>query len=250
MGIQTGATDVIGGTGLGGFGSGGILEGLILGALLRNGNGGLFGGNGSNGDMDADAIAAKVVELQNTSDLRSQIVGVQSDLQAALQAQDLNILTQFTATNAQIAQVDKNATIAALESKLAAVQSQNAIQGSIDALSVKTDAQNTQVLMAIANDGDKTRALITANEIANLREALELERRGRENRETEISIINTNTNTQNQFQAQMQTMQNSLSSTLGVLADQISKQNQGIVAIGSTLTGNAQTATSANTRVS
>jgi hypothetical protein len=246
MGIQTGATDVIGGTGLGGFGGGGILEGLILGALLRNGNGGLFGGNGSNGDMDADAIAAKVVELQNTSDLRSQIVGVQSDLQAALQAQDLNILTQLTATNAQIAQVDKNATIAALESKLASVQSQNAIQGSIDALSVKSDAQNTQVLMAINADGDKTRALITANEIANLREALELERRGRESREIEINIANSNA----QSQAQLQQQTATFAGIISPLVDQLAKQNQGIVAIGSTLTGNAQTASNANTKVS
>lgn len=197
----------MGGLGLGGNNEGGLLMGLLFGSILGNRNGGgLFGGNnnGGSGDLDAAGIAAKVVELQNSSNLREQVAGLGTEISNSFNLQNLGIQAQFNQVDQAIAASTLANALAAKEAEINALKTANVLQTNIESLSTKSDAQFSATLQAIANDGAATRALINANEMANLRDQLDSERRSRVARETEISITNNNINTNAQFQAQAQ----------------------------------------------
>ena len=226
--------------GLGGFGGGGLLEGIILASLLR-GRGGLMG-DGSNGDLDADGIAAKVVQLQSTANISGEVQTLGNEIANSFAIQNLATQAQFNQTNTNIAQAASAASLASKDAQIDALRTANALQTNIEALSTKTDAQYAATLTAIANDGQATRALITQAEIAGLRDQLFAERRRADAREVEISINNSNQQTQNQLQSQTGV----LGTILSGLGDQIAKNTNSVVAVGSTLLGTAQSANPVN----
>jgi len=156
----------------GGLGSGGIIEGVLLASILGRRGGGLFGGDGGSPDLDASGIAAKVVELQNSANIRAEVAESEADILAALQAQSAGLTQQHFAIASSLADINKNAVVAALEAKIATLQSTNEITSNITALSVKTDMQHCQTLQAINADGDATRALINVNTVNDLRDEL------------------------------------------------------------------------------
>jgi uncharacterized small protein (DUF1192 family) len=113
------------GSGFGGFGQGGLLEGLILASLLGRNGGGLFGGNNGGGASElAGDIAANVVQLQNSGDIKEEI--------AASQAQLLS----------KMCCIDKEAMAAGMEAKIASLQSTNEITNKIGA--VQTEIQSVK----------------------------------------------------------------------------------------------------------
>jgi hypothetical protein len=206
--------------------------------------------HGRKDDCNAGDIAARVVELQNSANIREEIGALGNEMQQAFATQNLANIAQFNQVQSALCSIDKTAAVAALEAKIASLQSTNEIKSDINALSVKTDMQACEILRAINADGDATRALINANTVNSLRDELLQERRRSDSREIEINVTQTNQQLQNQMQAQFQSQNNFLHNAFGLFGDQLNKANNSIVAVGSTLTGTGQNASQANTKVS
>lgn len=164
--------------GLGGLAVGGI-GGLILGSLM-NGNGGLFGGNRSNGAEGA-LLALEGVEAVN--DVNRDVLTTSAATQTALAAANyttlssINQLGMLLNTNqhnsdlqlseafaAQTAVVQANFTNSLVQSS----RDQAAIQASFAANAAANAACCCEIKGAIAADGQATRALITQNLINQL----------------------------------------------------------------------------------
>jgi len=268
MSISTGATDVVGGgyptafagypgAGFGGLGGVGLFGLIGLNSFLGgNGWGNGFGnGWGAGGPFPGAGFAGTTVADQNISELRKDVQGVATtveaktnDLTNTIYQQTLGQTSQFTNLGdlvmngfAATAPAAKDATI----------------QGILNTQSIKDQAANFQVVnqenfcqikAAINADGDATRALINTNLIEGLRAELVAERRSRDLREIEINVTQTNQQTQNQLQAQLQAQSQAIGNALNMLGDQINRQTNSMINLG-TMTGNAQTATNANTKV-
>jgi hypothetical protein len=252
--MATFQSDSIGGGGFGGNlfggGNGGIIEGLLLGTLLGNRNGGGFlgGNNGGSGDLDAAGIAAKVVELQNSSNLREQVANLGNDVSNSFNLQNLGIQAQFNQVDQAIAASTLTTALALKDAEINALKTANLLQTNIETLSTKNDAQFSATLQAINADGDATRALINANTMADLRDQLALERRRSDAREVEINITNSNAQSQNQLQAQLQNQNAFFASVISPLVEQVNSTRQGVINLG-TMTGSAtQASNSTNIR--
>lgn len=245
MSISTGATDMIGGTGYGGFGGG--IGGVGLVGLI--GLNSFLGRNGIDGN--GAGIAGTTVLEQNVSDLRKDVADngkeihvLGNEVAGMFATQNLAFSGEFRNLDNQICNAEKAAMTAAFESRLAALQSTNEIKSDISLLSVKTDAQTTAILQAINADGDATRALITTNQINDLRDQLAAERRGRDRDGIEISINNSNA----QAQAQIQTQRFENERRFDALFNQVAKASQDIINVGGILTGVSQTANPVNVK--
>lgn len=253
--------------GLGGIG----LFGLIgVNSLLGNGLGNCAYPNGLN-------TTANIVADQNISELRKDVQGVNTtvhelgnEVQAALAQQTLSQNVEFRNLDNRLCNSEKsmmdgffNVQTAGLQNTIAIKDqlTQNTI-GLKDQITAGTIALKDQITSqtsllqgaicdiksAINADGDATRALINSIEMQTLRDQLELERRGRQFREVEINVTQTNQQTQNQLQSQLQAQSQAIGNALNMLGDQINRQTNSMINLG-TMTGNAQTATNANTRV-
>lgn len=256
MSISTGATDVVGGYptaygggfgGLGGFG----LVGLIgLNSFLGNrGFGDGFGPNGA-------GVVASTVADQNISELRKDVAGVNTTVEALgneLQGAIFNLST------AQTAQFNNLSNLIMAGSKENALLAKDAvIAGMVNTQSMKDQAAAFQVINQenfcavkelIHADGDATRALINANRIEELRDQLNAERRGRDQREIEINVTQSNQQTQNQLQAQMQQQNQFLATMFNSLGDQVNRAANSVVNVGSGTVAGGQSNNQANTKV-
>jgi hypothetical protein len=249
--LQPSGMMMSGGDGGLGFGSGGgLIGGLILGSLLRNGNGGLFGGGDGSGAAAAAALGgARIPPEQSTANMQlmqsigavDKAVAVGTAAMEASQAQQtIGLTNQF------------NATTGSLATRLDGVK--DAVNGNSVALMQQLNQVNTQVLTtandtqtAVYNDGDKTRALITAQYEAALNRQLSdanaaviaLQTRF-ENAERSRGIEVTTTNNINQMQQQTQQQQQygQLYNALWALAQNISATNSAINVGSGTQTAN------------
>lgn len=253
----TSQSDVMGGGAGYGFGGGfgGISPVGIIGLNTLFGRGG-FGGDGAfPGGGGFNNLAGNTVAEQNISELRKDVAGVNTtvealgnEIQGRLAMQDLSQAGEFRNLDNRLCDSEKTALASAYAASLQAFQNTQAIQNQMTAFQISTDKEFCSVKGQIVSDGDKTRALINSIEMQNLRDALELERRGRSNREIEINISNTNQQTQNQLQAQLQTQSQLFANSLNLLGDQISRQTNSIINLGGTVAA-GQTNTNANTKV-
>jgi len=155
-----------------GFGSGGgLIGGLILGTLLNRGNGGLFGGNGTDGAAGAvlrsapEQAAANMALMQSIGQVDKAVAVSTAAMEASQANQTIGLTNQF------------NSTTGSLVNRIDGVK--DAVNGNSVALMQQLNAVNTQVLQtandtqtAVYNDGDKTRALITAQYEAALNRQL------------------------------------------------------------------------------
>lgn len=232
-----------GGAEAGALGGGlGLVGGVLLGSLL-NRNGGLFGGEGA---------GAGAVGLQNAIDT-STITEMVGDVKASVPLAEAQVQLALAGAVGEIrthlGQVENGVLVGqgainkniseAIASSLA---SQNAInvnvlQTSTANLMATKDAQYA-TLAAITADGEKTRALITENTIAQLNrlaaerqdEIIELRNaasRDRDRHGIEINMINNQNQNQLQFQAQAQVLQ-TLSGGLVDALQSIRATNQAI----------------------
>lgn len=252
MSISTGGTEILGGGagyGFGGFG--GIAPiGLIgLNSFLGNGY-----GNGLN--SGAAAVPGTTVLEQNVSDLRKDVaetsINVErlgNEMQQAFATQNLSFSGEFRNLDNQICDVEKTLLQSSYAQSLQAFQNTQAIQNQVTAFQVANDAKFCNLENQIHADGDQTRALINSIEMQNLRDALEIERRGRSEREVEINITNSNTSLQNQIALQAQQQQQQFASFENLVSDQLARQTNSLVNIGGTMTGTGQSNSSANTKV-
>jgi hypothetical protein len=242
----------------GGGGGGGLIGGLILGSLLRQGNGGLFGGGVDGGGAIGGAVLRNPPEQnQANMDLMASIgqvdkaVAVSTAAMEASQAmQSANIVSQLNNVTGSLAtRIDgTKETVNAMAMVLA--QQLSGVDKSI--------MENRYAISQnITADGDRTRSLITAQYEATLNRQLseanaaiiELradERSARRAHDNEINV--TQTVNQAQSQQQQQQQWGNLYSMLSDAVQSIRATNQAINIGAGTLTANP-TNTNTNTRV-
>ena len=249
------------GGGLGG--ANGIWPIALLALLGRNG-GGLFGG-GDNAGAAASVESAVNTNaiLSNLADLKAAVplaeaqgqlalAGAQSDITQQTQASTLALTNQLTqamlATQAGFANTgDKVDTLAASTAV------------GFGAVNSNVDRNAFNLSQIIKDDGEKTRSLITANQIAELNriaqerqdEIIELrneQRRASDRHGIEIAINNNQNQNQLQFQQQAQVLQ----TLAGALADvsQVARATNQSLIIGNTgmVRAGDQTANPTNVR--
>jgi hypothetical protein len=235
-----------GGDGL--FGGGGLIGGLILGSLLRN-NGNLFGGDGN---AAAGAVLRSPPEqTQANMDLMAAIGAVDKSVAvstAAMEAsqanQTIGITSQFNNTTASLAARVEGVKESVNAGTMVLAQQLNGLQQQV--------MENRYELSKdVSNDGDKTRALITAQYEAMLNRqltdanarviALETRFEGAE-RARGVEVNTTNNINQMQQQAQQQAQYSQLANLIWGLGQQIQSTNSAIN-VGS----GTQTANPANT---
>ena len=240
-----------GGDGLG-FGSGGgLIGGLILGSLLRQGNGGLFGG-GNGGDGAAalrsppEQASANMALMQSIGQVDKAVAVNSATFEASQATQSLGITSQL----ASIASSLTN-TVAGVKDAVNA----NAVLTMQQLNQVNTNmlVGFNQTQQVVQNDGDKTRALITAQYEATLNRQLTdanaeiIELRGDNRLQSAtagITLNNTNNINQMQQQSQQQAQYNHLASLIYGLGQNITN---GAINVGSgTLTASP---TNTNTSV-
>jgi hypothetical protein len=227
-----------------GFGGGGGMEGglgggLLLGLLL--GRGGLLGNNGN----DGGCVTPEMLNQQTLGDIKAAIPYNEAQVQLALAGAVTQLSAQATADTQYLSNQNQNAALAAATT--AALLTRD-----IAAVDTNVDRQSTAIQIAIAADGEKTRALITNNQIAELNQRLTVAQlENAENRSIQREQNNSHnmTVTVNQAQAQQQLqaqrqdfLLNSLVSGFGQLARATNSQ----VVVGSTGVTGTQSANPTN----
>jgi len=255
--IMTPGGIMMGGGGGDMFGSGGgLIGGLILGSLLRN-NGNLFGGNGDGG-VGAVATQAGVQSVVNQSaiqqelaDLKAAVPLAEASLQAALAAQQnalqQNIFQAQTVTQAGFAaqvqnlnQIENNVLreTAGINAGIANVDRNIAVQTGVLTAAVKDDGEKTRALITAQYEATLNRQLSDANaEIIALRNKQELASATRG-----VEVTTTNNINQMQQQQQQQQQYGQLANLIWSLGQNIQNSNAAIN-VGS----GTQTANPANT---
>lgn len=233
---------------------GGGFGGAALGALLAGGllNGG-FGNNRNHenlvtSDQLQTAVGTVVDTQQNTAvlqglgDIKAAVPLAEAQVQLALAGTQAELSGQITASNIGViagqAAINKNIS-EAIAASLASQSNLNVniLQSSTANLMATKDAQYA-LATAIKDDGEKTRALITTNQIADLNrlaaerqdEIIELRNsaaRDRDRHGIEINMINNQNQNQLQFQAQAQVL-TTLSNGLVEAIQSIRATNQAI----------------------
>jgi hypothetical protein len=249
-----------GGDGGLGFGSGGgLIGGLILGTLLRNGNGGLFGGNG-NGDGGAAAallrsppeqVQANMTIMQSIGAVDKAVAVGTAAMEASQAAQTIGLTNQFNSTTGSVVSRIEGVKDTINTNNVALMQNQNTLLQNQMA-NTATINQNVmenryELSKDISNDGEKTRALITAQYEAALNRQLSdanaaviaLQTRFEHaERSRGIEVTTTNNINQMQQQTQQQQQYGQLYSALWGLSQSIRSNNEAINVGSGTQTAN------------
>lgn len=229
-------------------GGGGLVGGLILGSLLRQGRGGLFGEDGGGAVVAGGAVTnqglADMSLMQAIGQVDKAVAVSTAAMEASQANQTIGLTNQF------------NATTGSLASRIEGVK--DAVNSNAVVLMQQLNAVNTQILQtandtqtAVYVDGDKTRALITQQYELNLQRQLAdanaaiIELRSREFSGAAargVEVTTTNNINQMQQQAQQQQQYGQLASMIWALGQNIQNSNAAIN-VGS----GTQTANPANT---
>jgi hypothetical protein len=236
---------IMGGGGDGGLGfgsGGGLIGGLILGSLLRNGNGGLLGGDGNGGGAAAlTGQATANMQLMQSIGAVDKAVAVSTAAMEASQAtQSLGLTNQFNNTTASLAARVEGVKDTVNGNSVALMQQLNGVQSSVDKNAWNLNQQ-------ITADGDKTRALIVQQYEATLNRQLQeanaaiVELRSREFSGAAargVEVTTTNNINQMQQQTQQQQQYGQLANLIWSLGQQIRSNNEAINVGSGTLTAN------------
>jgi hypothetical protein len=235
-----------GGDGGLGFGSGGgLIGGLILGSLLRNGQGGLFGGGADGGGAamlrsPPEQAAANMALMQSIGAVDKSVAVNAATFEASQATQSLGLTNQFNNSTASLAARVEGVKDAVNANAMVLAQQLNQVN-----TNMLTGFNETQ--KAITADGTTTRALITSQYELNLQRELataqnEIIELRNENRlaSTASGITLTNTNNINQMQQQSQQQQQygQLANMIYGLGQQIRSTNEAINVGSGTLTAN------------
>lgn len=242
-----------GGDGLFGAGGGGLIGGLILGSLLRN-NGNLFGNDG-NGVVGGATLRNPPEQNQANMDLMQAVGAVDKSVAVSTAAMEASQATQTLGITSQL-----NSITQALASRIDGVKDTVSAGTMVLAQQLngveKSIMENRYELAKdISNDGDKTRALITAQYEATLNRQLSdanaaviaLQAK-LDNGAVARGVEVTTTNNINQMQQQQQQQQQwgQLYNVLWGLAQNIRSNNEAINVGSGTLTANP---TNTNTNI-
>lgn len=230
----------------GGAGAGGLIGGLILGSLLRNGRGGFLG----DGDGGVGGAVLRNPPEQNQANM---------DLMQAIGAVD-----KATAVSTAAMEASQATQTLGITTQLSSIAS--ALTNNINQLNTNTMAgfsgvnQNImenryELSKDISSDGEKTRALITAQYEATLNRQLqeanaaliELRSDARLAERTRgVEVTTTNNINQMQQQQQQQAQYGQLANLIWGLAQNIRSNNEAINVGSGTLTANP---TNTNTNI-
>lgn len=232
-------------------GGGGLIGGLILGSLLRN-NGNLFGGNGdgaaaaalAGGRIPPEQATANMSLMQSIGQVDKAIAVSTAAMEASQANQTIGITSQFNNTTASLASRVDGVKEAVNAGTMVLAQQLNGVQQQVM-------ENRYQLAQDVNNDGDKTRALITAQYEAALNRQLSdanaavialQSRFDHAERARGIEVTTTNNINQMQQQQQQQAQYGQLYGALWSLAQNIRNDNAAIN-VGS----GTQTSTPTNT---
>lgn len=209
-----------------GLGSGLGLESLLLFGLLGRGRGGLFGGDegGGRGEMLAGDVAAKVVELQNTSDLKAEVNNVKAAVIHDLQEVQADL-------QREISDAKLDAVKSSMESKIEALRIENHLSNKIGHVETEIQSVKCHVDNKIANSTQAILNQLNADKLDSKNDEIAALR-------SEKRALEQNAVFANQFSA--------INSVLVNLANQTQHLTNKVVQFG---TGNVATPTSTNNQV-
>lgn len=247
--LQPGSMMMGGNDGLFG-GGGGLIGGLILGSLLRN-NGNFLGGDGAGGAVlrnPPEQDQANMSLMQAIGAVDKSVAVSTAAMEASQATQTLGITSQLNSiTQALASRVDGVKDVVNAGTMVLA-QQLNGVEKSIM-------ENRYELAKDIGNDGDKTRALITAQYEATLNRQLSdanaaviaLQAKLDNGAVARGVEVNT-TNNINQMQQQQQQQQNHahLANLIWALGQQIRSNNEAINVGSGTLTANP---TNTNTNI-
>lgn len=148
---------------------GGLMGGLVLGALLRNGNNGLFGNNGNGGDavlaLNPQQAQANMSLMAGIGDIKQAVAVGTAQMETSNALQSSTIQSQLNSVTASLASRVDGVKDVVNGNSVALMQQLNTVNTNL------MSAQNT-ITTAISSDGEKTRALITNQYEATLNRQL------------------------------------------------------------------------------
>lgn len=236
------------------MGGGGLIGGLILGSLLRN-NGNLLGGDGA-GAVAGATLRNPPEQNQANMDIMAAIGGVDKSvaistatMEASQATQTLGITTQLNNVASSLAARTDGVKDAVNSGTMVLAQQLNGVQQQV--------MQNRYELAKdISTDGDKTRALITAQYEATLNRQLSdanaavialQSRFDTAERTRGIEVTTTNNINQMQQQQQQQTQFSQLANMVWGLSQSI-RDNNSAINVGSGTQTSTNTPTNTNIR--
>lgn len=247
--LSTGGGDLFGA----GMGGGGLIGGLILGALLRN-NGNFFGG-GDGGVVGGAVLRNPPEQNQANMDLMGAIGGVDKAVAVSQAAIENSNSMQTNMLSGQLSQVAQ-ATVAQITGVKEAVNAGTMVLAQqLNGLQQQVMENRYELSKDISNDGDKTRALITAQYEASLNRQLSDANAAVIALQTKldngvvargVEVNTTNNINQMQQQAQQQQQFGQLANLIWGLGQQIRSNNEAINVGSGTLTANP---TNTNTNI-
>ena len=245
-----------GGDGLfGGGGGGGLIGGLILGSLLRN-NGNLFGGDGNAAAAATlrsppEQVQANMSLMQAIGAVDKAVSNSTASMEASQATQTLGITTQLSSVASSLSNNVNGLKDVINANTVSLMQGQNALaQGQLSstaAINQNVMENRYELSRDINNDGDKTRALITAQYEASLNRQLSdanaavvalQSRFDNAERSRGIEVTTTNNINQMQQQSQQQQQYGQLYNALWGIAQQIQNTNSAINVGSGTQTAN------------
>jgi len=194
---------------------------------------------------DAGCVTPEMLNQQTLGDIKAAIPFNEAQVQLALAGAVASLTAQGTGNTQYLSNQNQNAA-------LAAATANALIARDIAGVDTNVDRQSTAIQIAIANDGAKTRELITANQIAELNQRLTVAQlENAENRSINREQNNSHnmTVTVNQAQAQQQLQaqrQDFLLNTLVNGFGQLAKATNSQVVVGSTGVTGTQSANPTN----
>ena len=233
-----------GGDGL--FGGSGLIGGLILGSLLRN-NGNLFGNDGNGaaaalaaGRIPPEQAQANMSLMQSIGQVDKAVAVSTAAMEASQAAQSASIVSQLNNVAGSLASRVDAAKEATNAGTMVLAQQLNGLQQQVM-------ENRYELAKDISNDGDKTRALITAQYEASLNRQLSdanaaviaLQNRfDTAERTRGVEVNTTNNINQMQQQQQQQYQYGQLANLIWGLGQQIRSTNEAINVGSGTLTAN------------
>jgi len=241
--LQPSGMMMSGGDGGLGFGSGGgLIGGLILGSLLRNGQGGLFGGDAASAALRSppEQSTANMQLMQSIGQVDKSVAVNAATFEASQATQSLGLTNQFNSvTSSLAARTDGvkdavNANSVALMQQLNQLNT-NMLQGfNSTERAITADGTTTRALIVSQYEQNLTRQLTDANaEIIELRGDRRLQEATRG-----VEVNTTNNINQMQQQTQQQQQYGQLANMIWGLGQQIRSTNEAINVGSGTLTAN------------
>jgi hypothetical protein len=246
-------------------GSGGFVMGALLGRLLFNPNGNDLNGNGN---QNAATDAAVAAALANANQANNNAMLLLKDIQDSSQEVLSAISASENAINSTVNATAQTALVQQLQAQIANLQGQGEIKASVatstgtivnelhestqqignqlDGITVSMLNGFNNVTREITNDGDKTRALITANMVTDLNNQIADLRTQRHVADSGVNV--TNNINQNQLQQQQQQQLGYVVNALNGVVSELQRNTQSVVNLG-TMSGSAGSQTANNTRV-